>query len=106
MDFSLEFDPWIRDNINQLVKCIVHRVIHKDTGEPKMKKRDTNIFKQANRRSPVYNTMLLKSVCKWDTQLRSDTKARPHPSSPVAILHLVHFQKRMMKTQNSHHPRK
>lgn len=46
MDFSLEFDPWIRDNINQLVKCIVHRVIHKDTGEPKMKKRDTNIFKQ------------------------------------------------------------
>lgn len=97
MDFSLEFDPWIRDNINQLVKCIVHRVIHKDTGEPKMKKRDTNIFKQANRRSPVYNTMLLKSVCKWDIQLRSDIKARLHLSSPVAILHFVHFQKRMMK---------
>lgn len=47
----------------------------------KRKKRDTNISKQANRRSRLYNTMLLKSVCKWDIQLCSDIKAPLYLSS-------------------------
>lgn len=48
------------------MRSIVHRAIHRDTGEPAIdgKKENTNIFKQANKKSPLYDIMLLTSVCK------------------------------------------
>lgn len=67
----------------------------RDTSEPAIngekKKRDINIFKQANKRRPLYDTMFaivrttartLTSVGKWDIQFCSDIKA---------ILHLSYF---------------